>query len=224
MTQYDGRPTHPIDQTSQNSRYQQPYSGPYGHAGTFQAPLAPPKKKRRGLTWILAVAGILAVFAACGALASNGSGSPTPAGGAASKEAHRADAATAGIGAQVRDGDFAFKVTKLGTASRVGDRYLGKKAQGQFFLVYVTVKNIGEQSQAFTGEAQRLFDATGKEFSADSEAAVYMGDASKSLYEEINPGNSVKGIVVFDVPKGTDAASIELHDSPLSGGTMVTLS
>ncbi|GAA4576364.1 DUF4352 domain-containing protein [Planotetraspora kaengkrachanensis] len=220
MTQSDGGPAYPIHQTSQNPRHQQPYSRPYGPAGTFQAP---PKKGGRGLTWILAVSAILAVFAACGALASNGSGAPAPAGGTASREAQRAETATAGIGTQVRDGDFAFKVTKLGTASRVGDRYLGKDAQGQFVLVHVTVKNIGERSQAFTGEAQKLFDATGKEFSADSEAAIYLGQASKSLYEEINPGNSVKGIVVFDVPRGTDAASIELHDSPLSGGAAVVL-
>lgn len=41
---------------------------------------------------------------------------------------------------------------------------------------------------------------------------------------EINPGNTVKGVLVFDMPKGTTPASIELHDSMLSGGVTVSLS
>lgn len=41
--------------------------------------------------------------------------------------------------------------------------------------------------------------------------------------EEINPGNTVKGTLVFDMPKGTEPASIELHDSPFSDGITVQL-
>jgi hypothetical protein len=146
-------------------------------------------------------------------------GSRTPASPPGSRRTH-----TVTLSQRVTLTPGAGSCAKLGTASKVDDQYLGKEAQGQFVLVYVTVKNIGKEPQLFSGEAQKLFEATGKEFSADSEAAISMGDASNSLYEEINPGNSVKGIVVFDIPKGTDVASIELHDSPFSGGTKVSLS
>ena len=36
-------------------------------------------------------------------------------------------------------------------------------------------------------------------------------------------GNTVKGTLVFDMPKGTEPASIELHDSPFSDGITVQL-
>ena len=60
------------------------------------------------------------------------------------------------------------------------------------------------------------------DFSADSEASIYDG-SSEVLWEEINPGNSVKGKVYFDIPKGAKLTSLELHDSMFSGGVTVDL-
>jgi hypothetical protein len=39
--------------------------------------------------------------------------------------------------------------------------------------------------------------------------------------KEINPGNSVKGTLVFDMPKDAKPATIEMHDSRFSGGVVV---
>jgi uncharacterized protein DUF4352 len=46
---------------------------------------------------------------------------------------------------------------------------------------------------------------------------------SESFLTEINPGNSVNGILVFDVPQGLAPAAIELHESMFSSGALVTL-
>ncbi|MFI6909863.1 DUF4352 domain-containing protein [Nonomuraea sp. NPDC050394] len=131
--------------------------------------------------------------------------------------------ATAGIGDVVKDGKFSFKVTRLERRGQVGGEFLNKDAQGVFLLVHVTVKNIGDEAQAFSGSAQKLFDGKGAEYEASSEAAIYLQD-SKSLYEKINPGNSVRGVVLFDIPKTVKPAAIELHDSMFSGGVKVDLS
>jgi len=130
---------------------------------------------------------------------------------------------SAGIGDPVRDGKFEFTVTSVkdGVAS-VGDDVLGQEAQGQFVLVRVTVKNIGDKAQLFDGSSQTAFDADGREFSSDSEAAIYV-KGSESFLNEINPGNSVKATVVFDVPKGAKLTKVELHDSMFSGGVDVAL-
>lgn len=61
----------------------------------------------------------------------------------------------------------------------------------------------------------------GREFSSDTTAAIYLDD--KVFLNEINPGSAVKGTLVFDMPKGTQPASIELHDSPFSDGVTVRL-
>ncbi|MEO3938574.1 DUF4352 domain-containing protein [Dermatophilaceae bacterium Soc4.6] len=127
------------------------------------------------------------------------------------------------IGSPVRDGKFEFVVTgiKCGIA-KVGNQYLNKAAQGQFCAVSMTVKNIGDEAQSIFANAQVAFDGADHKFSADSEAGIYADD-SKLLYQEINPGNSVKGNVYFDVPQGTKLAKLELHDSAFSGGVEISL-
>ncbi|MPY81264.1 MAG: DUF4352 domain-containing protein [Actinophytocola sp.] len=39
----------------------------------------------------------------------------------------------------------------------------------------------------------------------------------------VNPGNSVKGIVVFDIPKNVEPVELVLTDSMFSGGVTVSL-
>ena len=133
-----------------------------------------------------------------------------------------ADAA-AKIGQKVRDGQFEFTVTnvKKGVNS-IGDQYLNQKAQGQYVLVDVTVTNIGDKAQLLADSSQKVRDAKGREFSTDTSAGIYLQN-NKVFLNEINPGNTVKGTLVFDMPKDTAPASIELHDSPFSDGVTVKL-
>jgi Domain of unknown function (DUF4352) len=130
----------------------------------------------------------------------------------------------AGIGTEVRDGEFAFAVTEVQTGVQVlGEDLLRSEAQGSYVLVHVTVTNIGTESQLFTGASQKLFDAQGREFSADTGAAIMSVPDSRSFLTAINPGNSVDGVLVFDMPEGLAPAAIELHESMFSPGVRVTL-
>lgn len=142
----------------------------------------------------------------------------------AQPEAKDAADAQAGVGTAVRDGEFEFTVTKVkkGVAS-VGSRYLKQKAQGQYVILNVTVKNIGEKPQLLSDSEQKVRDGSGREFSTDSTAGIYIED-NKVFFSEINPGNSVKGQLVFDMPKGAKPATVELHDSLFSDGVSVSLS
>jgi hypothetical protein len=131
---------------------------------------------------------------------------------------------TAGIGDPVRDGDFEFVVTEVETGvDSVGEDPFGEAAQGEFVLVHLSVENIGEQSQVLDGQSQMLFDTEGREHShADVEAALYL-EGSESFLNEINPGNTVDGILLYDLPPDAEPARVELHDSPLSNGVEVDL-
>lgn len=161
--------------------------------------------------------------AAPAAAASADAGQPAP----EEKEEKAAPAAeevaAAGIGTPVRDGKFEFTVTGVepGVAS-IGSDVFGETAQGQFLLVRMTVTNIGDEAQHFSGSNQELVDTEGRTHSADTSAAIYLDD-SDSFLNQINPGNSVEGTVVFDIPTDATPASIELHDSMFSGGVSVTL-
>lgn len=53
----------------------------------------------------------------------------------------------------------------------------------------------------------------------------YPGTApsGSTWYNDINPGNSVEGVVVFDIPKDQTPTTAELHDSSPSNGIKVSL-
>jgi hypothetical protein len=122
------------------------------------------------------------------------------------------------------DGKFQFTVTAMKCgATRVGSADFGEKAQGQFCFVNVTIKNVGADAELFDGGSQKAYDAKATEYSTDTGAAIHVNDDNQTFLEEINPGNQVKGTLVFDVPKGTKLASIVLHESFYTEGVRVPL-
>ena len=130
----------------------------------------------------------------------------------------------AGIGDPVRDGKFQFTVTKVTHAKRIGSRFLGQAAQGDYTILHITVTNISNVAQTLDDSAQFVYDARGRKFSADSTADIYANGSSNSVFfNQINPGNSVHGKIAFDLPKGDTAVKAELHDSQFSGGVIVSL-
>lgn len=128
------------------------------------------------------------------------------------------------LGKAVRDGKFAFTVrgVKCGVATVGNNPYLQEKAQGQFCAVQLTVENVGDEPQSMFADNQYAFDGKGRKFSANSKASL-VDESSQVLWEEINPGNAVKGNVYFDIPKGAKLESLQLHDSMFSGGVKVRL-
>ncbi|PZR55012.1 DUF4352 domain-containing protein [Xylanimonas oleitrophica] len=192
---------------------------------------------------VLTALGAVAVVAVVAAIGSGGDDAPAAPGTTASVAAgtdgtDTVDAAaetpaeapaeapaeqSAGVGTAVRDGKFEFTVTAVEPGvAQVGDEFLNKAPQGQFVLVHLTVANIGDRAQMFYDDAQKAYDAAGRQFSADTEAGIYLED-SNAFLKEINPGNTVEGILVFDVPTDVTLASLELHDSLFSGGVTVAL-
>lgn len=229
----------PVQQYPQQQYPQQQYPNP-PFPGQPQPPLAPvPRKsffaRHKVLTVFLAILALVVVVSVASGLGGDepagttGTVGTTGTGDAAAEGEPDGQAPAApeetvpGIGTAVRDGKFEFTVTAVepGVAS-VGDELLSVDAQGQFVLVHVTVTNVGDAAQMFDASSQKLFDAQGREHSADSTAGIYLGDAN-SFLNDINPGNSIQGVVVFDVPADAVPASIELHDSFMSGGISVAL-
>lgn len=209
-----------------------------GSAPVYPGHSAPPRAKKPFYLrwWFLAVAAVV-VIAVLSNLLGGGDdavttgaadeASSTASAGASAPAKKKATTAPAkkapGIGTPVRDGKFQFTVTKVTKGkNRVGSADFGKSAQGQFIYVYVTVKNTGSEAQTLFGDNQTLIDAEGRKFTPDTEAAIYL-DESQTFIEDINPGNQLKGVILFDVPKGATPTSIDLHDSAFSDGVEVSL-
>ncbi|MBM0239969.1 DUF4352 domain-containing protein [Micromonospora sp. ATA32] len=173
---------------------------------------------RKTTTLALIATGLVAL--GCGSGATDNAGS----GGDGAKGDDK-PAKTAKVGQPARDGKFEFTVksAKCGVA-KVGSSMLGDKAQGQFCLITVNVKNIGKESQLLDGSSQKAYTADGTEYSTDTEAGLYANQEQSTFFNEINPGNQVAGVLVFDVPKNVKLTKLELHDSAFSGGVTVALS
>jgi hypothetical protein len=197
-----------------------------------------PLKKKRGAGLILGIVAVVLLLL-CGigvivAVSSNGnnssnssngnsSNSSSGGGGGVGSGANNAQGAKhAKVGEAARDGKFEFTVAsiKCGVAE-VGTSGIGKTAQGQFCLVSVTVKNIGTKPQTFDSSSQKAKGANGASYSSDGTAELYANSNAQTFLNEINPGNQAVGVMVFDIPKDATIASLELHDSPFSGGVTV---
>jgi hypothetical protein len=177
------------------------------------------RKKRWWLGGGLALIVLIAIIASAGGGGNNGT---DLAGDAAGQDQETAE--TVGLNQPARDGKFEFTVTNVDCSrTEVGNEFAGTQAQGKFCFVHLTVRNIADEPQTLFSDNQKLFDAAGREYSADDEAWIYLPEAQQTLYEEINPGNQVEGIMIFDVPQDVQPVRIELHDSAFSGGVVVQL-
>lgn len=136
------------------------------------------------------------------------------------------EAEFAGIGEEARDGDFAFTVNNFECVGDVlesdNDFIDPAEAQGQFCILDIVVENIGSSAQSLSASNQYLYDADERRFSADSSFDVIMV-TDTPIFDSINPGNSLQGQVVFDVPIDATIEFAELHDSAFSGGVLVDL-
>jgi hypothetical protein len=140
------------------------------------------------------------------------------------------DGSSSGIGLNqaARDGKFEFVVQsiKCGIA-REGDNLTGATAQGQFCEVHMTVMNIGNDTQAFSGDDEKAFDAAGREYSVNDDASRTADfSAHRRTFDlpQLNPGDTVTTVVIFDIPTGQTITKLELHDTPSSGGVTINVS
>jgi hypothetical protein len=224
---------------------QPPYPGPYGQqpppgggpyappppGRPYPPPPTPPRKswprRHKFLTLLLSVAGLLVIIVVAASAGGGGTNTSTTPQPSTASQPSSAPAASnvPGIGTPVRDGKFQFTVTSVSQAKSVGDvaAGLGETAQGAFTILHLTVQNIGDQPQTLSDSAQYVYDAAGRKYSANSAADISLNKNGGVFLNGINPGNSVTGLIAFDMPVAVQAVKAELHDSLFSGGITVSL-
>jgi hypothetical protein len=126
------------------------------------------------------------------------------------------------IGDTVVDGDWSYVVSNLKCGvKQVGSSLLGAEAQGQFCIVSISATNNGSKADYFLGSDHKIYDVNGSEYESDSSAWIYLED--NMLLDKVNPGNTSKGQIVFDVPETADLDYILVSSSFLSDGVKVSL-
>lgn len=205
---------------------QTPVPGPpYGPppAGYGYPPPAPPAKKRRW-PWVVGGIVVVGVLGCVGVFAFVISGTTAAVKGIDDNQKGR-NAAVGAMGKPAKDGKFEFTVTGMECGvDRVGSSPVGEKAQGQFCLVDVKVKNIAKSADTFADSSQKGYDASGTEYSVDTGAGIYANQDYSTFLEQINPGNTVRGKLVFDIPVHAKLGSVVLHESMFTAGVKVSVS
>jgi eukaryotic-like serine/threonine-protein kinase len=208
-----------------------PPHGP-GRPGWGEPPPPRPPGKARGRT--LAVALLIVVLAAIAALngdqdrggrtGSTSAGSGTQTGGSGTGPGSRLAASRAtGPFQPVRDGQFEFAVARFSCGRRtVGSGTGVVHAQGQYCLVALRVRNVGDEPRNLLADAQHLYDADGNRHQV-ANAATWASSPQLLTAPRLNPGIAVSGTLVYDVPAAFRPLRLELHDSPLSGGQSLRL-
>ncbi|MEB4616522.1 DUF4352 domain-containing protein [Leucobacter sp. M11] len=129
-----------------------------------------------------------------------------------------------GIGDTVTSGKLEVTVVSLEeVGTTVGGQYLQETAQGRYVRIEAKVANSGTDPKLFTISSFTIRDAEGRSFNADTMATITEDPEANTWATEINPGNSVQGGVLFDLPEGAVPTTLEVSGGVFSGAETISL-
>jgi hypothetical protein len=127
------------------------------------------------------------------------------------------------FGRAATDGKFEFTAIQLlrgPTLARLGKINSVQKPDGEFVVVRLSVRNIGDQPKLYSAQAQKL-SAGGHEYDDDALAEVALYNNQPSV--NISQGSTLETTVIFDVPVGTVLNTLVVHDIMGSSGAAIAL-
>ena len=133
-----------------------------------------------------------------------------------------------GIGDEVRVGNLALTVTEVERVGEaVGGPYLEQRAQGVWWFIHLRATNHGDAPEPFSATEQYALVGD-KRHRANPSAEIVAQSSDGFDYDElslteINPGNTVEGVLIFDLPDGVTPERVELHDLAHSDPAVVDL-
>lgn len=115
------------------------------------------------------------------------------------------------IGEAVNANDLSFTVTDISKAKSLGNSYSKKEAQGTFNVITLTIKNTGKETVTIDSSMLKVNDSQGRKFdySIEGQTAKGLAQGKVDLFlQQVQPGLSVTGDIVFDLPD--DATDLKL--------------
>jgi hypothetical protein len=124
-------------------------------------------------------------------------------------------------GEPVVDGNLRFVVASFACNRRTIGDLIPARASGRFCQARVQITNSDKQGHLVAGQDQVLIDTGGRRYRTHGGAMLRVADPL--LLENIPPGATINGTLVWDLPKQRKAAAIELHESGFTEGATVSL-
>lgn len=193
-------------------------------------PAAPKKNwfaRHKILTGILA---LVLFFIVIGMIGSSG-GSSVPSTQTGSSDTNTttekaAPAPAAKIGDTVTDKDMAFAVTNFTTAKTLGSSFTKKDAQGTFQVISLKITNQSKETKTIDSSMFQLTDSQGRTFdrSVEGQSAQGFSEGGFDLFlQQVQPGLSVNGDIVFDIPADATGLQLIVKGSVFSSGKKIQL-
>jgi uncharacterized protein DUF4352 len=118
---------------------------------------------------------------------------------------------TAAIGDKVTLKGTTYQITKVSRAKSVGDSFMETEANGTFVLVKIRLTNRKDEPATIMSENLKLVGGNGKQYTTSDDALLAVD--KPLLLEEIQPDNTEKGTLVYDLPtKAVKGATLRVED------------
>jgi glutaredoxin len=183
-------------------------------------------KRHPILTALLILLGIGIVGSVAGGGKKSPSSTSTDIQNETSQQEEKKEEVVAGLNTKVQDGDLAFTVLNVEKTKTLGNSFTSKDAQGMFHVVSIKIENVGKKTATFDTSMAKVTDSQGREFerSIEGGTAKGMSEGNVDLFlQQVQPGLSVTGDVVFDLPAEIQDPTILLKGGVFNSGVKVKL-
>jgi hypothetical protein len=108
-----------------------------------------------------------------------------------------------------------YKITKAETFTEMGSSYVDKKTNGKFVKVYLDITNNAKETKQIFTPRFTIVDSQDRTFERLSDDIMYISDYL-NLGEQLQPGLTDSGAVVFELPKDTQDLKLVIKGDWLS--------
>ena len=115
------------------------------------------------------------------------------------------------IGQKISIDGISYSIDKVENYEEIGESSVSKKAEGTFYLVYLSIENKNVEEGYIFSPRIALVDDNEIRYSPDLKARFYISntiDWEKTLY----PGVAHRGVIVFDVPNEAKGFKLEIRN------------
>jgi hypothetical protein len=124
----------------------------------------------------------------------------------------------------LRDGSLEFNVRAvLCGQDTVGNGVFYRNAVGDYCIVTVTVRNVGDQPVTLGSIAQQATTTDGQQSTVDWAASTAAASGSPAVNQPIPPQGQLETIMAFDVPEDGIMKAVTLHGGENTPGVTVTI-
>ncbi|WP_066248528.1 DUF4352 domain-containing protein [Neobacillus drentensis] len=144
------------------------------------------------------------------------------------KKADAAKKATYKVGNKFKVGDFEYVITSIkeDRVIKSDNQFIkNKETQGKFAIIDFTVMNLDKEARMVDSSLFLIKDSKDREYEpmVDGDIMMLLGDSNLFL-EDVNPGLSRKGKIVFELPTDVKSYSLEVSSGVgWSGGKYKTI-